>query len=274
MMQILVTNDDGIDSVGLHELARAMSDLGEVTIVAPDQEYSGFGAALGPVHLIRPEVHKRKVKGIDNAWAIGGPPALCVMYATLGVFDKEFDFVVSGINPGSNVGRSVYHSGTIGAVLTARNSGISGIAVSQAVNDWGVEGQGFDEVLDRQLWGTASQVAHTTVKALLADPPNFPSVLNINVPNLSIEDLKGWKFTEVGGPPPRTMSTAELEPKPGHEGSFRVKMSWGDPAELPIETDGGAVMAGFVSLTWLNAFAAESFGNMSGVGEKLDELLK
>ena len=85
---------------------------------------------------------------------------------------------------------------------------------------------------------------------MINELPPVPRVLNINVPNLPLGELQGWKFTEVGGPPPRTMATAKLEPKPGHEDSFRVAMSWGDPAELPPGSDGGTVMAGLVSLTW------------------------
>jgi 5'-nucleotidase len=119
-MRILVTNDDGIDSVGLHVLARAMRPFGEVVIAAPDQEYSGAGAAIGALHIIQPEVHKRQVEGIDTAWAISGPPALCVFFARLGVFGDPFDLVVSGINPGANVGRSVYHSGTVGEYSISR----------------------------------------------------------------------------------------------------------------------------------------------------------
>jgi 5'-nucleotidase len=123
-VRILVTNDDGIDSVGLHVLARAMRSHGEVVIVAPDREYSGASAAFGALHLIQPEVHTAHVEGIDVSWAVSGPPALCVMFARLGAFGAPFDLVVSGINPGANVGRSVYHSGTIGATLTGRNGGI------------------------------------------------------------------------------------------------------------------------------------------------------
>ena len=78
-MRILVTNDDGIDSVGLHVLARAMLEHGDVTIVAPDTEYSGAGAAFGPVHLIRPEVHEAHVEGMSDAWSVSGPPGLCVL---------------------------------------------------------------------------------------------------------------------------------------------------------------------------------------------------
>ena len=85
-MRILVTNDDGIDSVGLHVLARAVRPCGEVVVIAPDREYSGASAAFGALHLIHPEVHRTSIDGIDEAWAVSGPPALCVMFARLGAF--------------------------------------------------------------------------------------------------------------------------------------------------------------------------------------------
>ncbi len=252
-MRIMVTNDDGIDSVGLHVLARAMKELGDVVIVAPDREYSGFGCALGSVHLIRPEVHKSHVEGIDEAWSVSGPPALCSMFGRLGAFGGDpIDLVVAGINPGANVGRSVYYSGTVGACLSARNGGVTGVAVSQAVDSWGVLGQGWDDVLDKQLWDSAATVAQHAVRGLLSKPPTEPSVLNINVPNLPIEQIKGWKRCEIGTVPPRTMGAVRLEPKAGHEGSFNVAMDWGKEAkEIPVETDSGAVMNGYVSVSWL-----------------------
>ena len=123
-MRILVTNDDGIDSVGLHLLARAMTKHGDVTVVAPDSEYSGASAAFGALHLIKPEVHKVHLEGVERVFTVSGPPALCVFLARLGVFGEAPELVVAGINPGANVGRSVYHSGTIGAALTGRNGGI------------------------------------------------------------------------------------------------------------------------------------------------------
>jgi len=122
-MRILVTNDDGIDSEGLWVLARAMVPHGDVVVVAPDQEFSGASAALGALHLIQPEVRRLTIDGVPEAWSLTGPPALCVMFTRLGAFGAPFDLIVSGINPGANVGRSVYHSGTIGAALTGRNGG-------------------------------------------------------------------------------------------------------------------------------------------------------
>ncbi|MGI9623766.1 MAG: 5'/3'-nucleotidase SurE, partial [Acidimicrobiales bacterium] len=83
-MRILVTNDDGIDSVGLHVLARAVAPHGEIVVAAPDMEYSGASAALGALHMLRPEMHRAHIEGIDTAWAVSGPPALCVMFARLG----------------------------------------------------------------------------------------------------------------------------------------------------------------------------------------------
>ena len=124
--------------------------------MAPDDEYSGASAALGALHRIQPEVHQVRLDGLAEAWAVTGPPALCVMFARLGAFGPPFDLVVAGINPGINVGRSVYHSGTVGAALTARAGGISGVAVSQAVRGFGVEGQGWDEMLTGQVWDGAA----------------------------------------------------------------------------------------------------------------------
>ena len=257
-MRILVTNDDGIDSIGLHVLARAMRAHGDVVIAAPDREYSGAGAAVGALHLLQPETRRRQVDGIDESWAVTGPPALCVMFACLGLFGEPFDLVVAGINPGANVGRSVYHSGTVGAALTARSRGISGVAVSQAVTGFGVEGQGWDEMLIGQKWHTAAGVAEVVVGGLIDQMPVEPVVLNVNVPNVEPDQIVGWRRAEVGTLPQRAMAVARLEPMVGHEAAYSVKMTWGDAVDLPITTDVGAVDAGEVSITYLTRLEADS----------------
>ncbi len=250
-MRILLTNDDGIDSEGLHVLARAMVPFGDVVVAAPDQEFSGAGAALGALHLIQPEVRRVSLDGIAEAWSVTGPPALCVMFSRLGAFGPPFDLIVSGINPGANVGRSVYHSGTIGAALTGRNGGISGIAVSQAVSGSGIEGQGWDEMLIGQKWETAAAVASAFVEGFVAAMPAEPVVVNLNVPNVDFAEIKGWRHARIGLEPPRKVSDAKLEPKIGHEGAFHVRMSWGDALDLPADSDGGLVNAGYVSVSYL-----------------------
>jgi 5'-nucleotidase len=272
-MRILVTNDDGIDSVGLHVLARAMAPLGDVVVAAPDREYSGAGAALGALHVIQPEVRRCSLEGIDEAWSVTGPPALCVMFSRLGVFGPPFDLVVAGINPGANVGRSVYHSGTVGAALTARNGGISGVAVSQAVSGFGVEGQGWDEMIADQRWDVAGEVAARFVMAMLADMPSEPVVVNLNVPNLPLEQISAWRHTSVGTVPPRSMAGAHLDPIAGHDGAFYVRMSWGDAVSLPVHSDGGAVEAGEVSVTYLSRMSEHQVPAMAGAEAALDDLL-
>lgn len=272
-MRILVTNDDGIDSVGLHILARAMRPFGDVVIVAPDREFSGASAALGALHLIQPEVHRMSVEGIEESWAVTGPPALCVMFARLGAFGEPFDLIVSGINPGANVGRSVYHSGTVGAALTARNGMVSGVAVSQAVTGFGVEGQAWDEMLVGQKWETAASVAASYVEGLIVNMPQTPIVVNLNVPNCDLSDLKGWKYGRIGHEPPRRMSTATLEAKEGYQDSYYVRMAWGDAADLPEDTDGGLVQNGYVSVSYLSSIVNDARPDMSLAEKTLDVLI-
>lgn len=272
-MRILVTNDDGIDAVGLHVLARRLVELGDVIVAAPDREYSGASAALGTLHLIRPEVRRVSLEGVPEAWSVTGPPALCVMFARLGVFGEPFDLVVSGINPGANTGRAIYHSGTVGAALTARNGGVSGLAVSQAVDDYGVEGQGWDEMLTHQRWDAAAEVGARMAHALLAQPPTDPIVVNVNVPNRPLDEMVGWRRAQVALLPPRTLATADLIPKAGHDGAFDVEMRWGDPIELPADTDSGALEAGFVAVTALCRLRDDPSFALDGVAAALDDVL-
>jgi 5'-nucleotidase len=283
-VRILVTNDDGVDSEGLHVLARAMTAHGDVTVVAPDDEYSGASAALGALHRIRPEVHQTAIEGAAEAWAVSGPPALCVMFARLGAFGPPFDLVVAGINPGVNVGRSVYHSGTVGAALTARAGGMPGVAVSQAVQGFGIEGQGWDEMLTGQCWDSAASVADAVVGALIPVVKGAALVVNVNVPNQPLAGLAGWQHTSIGRIPPRVIAEATLEPKVGHPGTFRVAMNWGDAVSLPEGTDGGAIERNLVSVTFLSALAdvrslpeqgpsPDELAADAAIGAALDELL-
>jgi 5'-nucleotidase len=272
-MRILVTNDDGIDSVGLHVLARAMRPLGDVVVVAPDTEYSGAGAALGAIQKIRPEVRRVELEGLEEAWSVTGPPALCVTFARLGAFGSPFDLVVAGINPGANVGRSVYHSGTVGAALTARNGGTTAVAVSQEAAGGSIVGQGDEEDLSGQRWDDAASVAAAVVAALSADLPIRPLALNLNIPNLAVTDMGGWRWAPVGQSPARAMSSASLVPRPASPGTYGVTMNWGEKLALPAESDGGTVAAGLVSLTALGSLDSVGRPDTSGVAASLDALL-
>lgn len=260
-LQILVTNDDGVDSLGLHELARSMVEFGQVTVVAPDSEYSGAAASIGSIYDDDREVHRATIAGIDAVWTVSGPPALCVMYAHLGAFDFQPDLVVSGINPGANVGRSVYYSGTLGAAITARNYGIPGVAVSQAVDSGAVEGQAWGEIVAQLDWRTAASVAQRVVEALLPETQNNHSpgtapVVNINVPHRSLAEIDGWAWTEVAPGPQRTMSRVSLKPRPGHLGSYNVEFEFGSADEDPDPGTDVAVVSERVSISFISTMTA------------------
>jgi 5'-nucleotidase len=250
-----------------------MTDHGDVVVVAPDSEYSGAGAAIGAIWEMQPHVTRHELEGIPEAWAVNGPPALAVMYARLGAFGGDFDLVVSGINPGANVGRSVYHSGTIGACLSGRNGGWSGVAVSQASSGWGVEGQALEESVKLQKWHTAASVASSFVGGLIADPPDDVVIANINVPNLEIDELTGWSVTEVGLLPPRAMSGADLVQRPDAPDHYDVKVTWGEPIDLPDHTDGGAIERGRVSVSYLTRLQGERRADLSTAEAALGRLV-
>ncbi|MBV9254502.1 MAG: 5'/3'-nucleotidase SurE, partial [Actinobacteria bacterium] len=126
-MRILVTNDDGFAAPGLHALASAMREVtDDVLLVAPLEERSGSGAAIGAIHISQRVLFQPvEISGLPGmaAYAVDGPPALAVLTAARGGFGAPPDIVVSGINPGVNTGRAVVHSGTVGAALTAGNLG-------------------------------------------------------------------------------------------------------------------------------------------------------
>lgn len=278
-MRILVTNDDGIDAPGLHALANAMCDLTgghEIVVAAPNTEYSGAGAALGALHLITPVIRRVNLSNVaaDDTWSVSGAPALCVMFARLGAFGGPFDLVVSGVNPGANVGRATYHSGTVGAALTARNGNISGIAFSQAVSGYSIEGQAWDDAVRGMSFAASADVARTYVQAFVDDMPTEPVVVNINVPGRPIGEILGWKHTAVGTLPPRTVTEAKLEPVEGEEDAFRVVMNWGEKVNvLPENTDGGAVEAGYVSVSNLTRLLHEDRTDVASAEAALSSLL-
>ncbi len=277
-MRILVTNDDGIDSLGLHALAAAMTDFGEVTIVAPDTEYSGAGASLGTLTHGEPTATRRHLDGLESieAWAVTGPPALCVMYAQLGTFDdRPFDLVVSGINPGQNVGWSVYHSGTLGAALTGRNRGASGVAVSLGFNGADFEGQTWPDIVAAMEWDTGAAVARAVVSGLLAAPPPRPVVLNCNAPSRPLHELAGWQEAPVGTDPPRKLVSGSLvETDDDEPETYSLKMSWGDLSDLATGTDAWLVRNNTVSISWIGDLAATDADptHRAGVADRLDSL--
>jgi 5'-nucleotidase len=187
-MRILITNDDGVRAPGLAVLTRAVAqwmakapsgEIREALVVAPDVNYSGMSSAVGDV-FDNPKIKYRRhvIEGAESidAYALEAPPALCAILGSLGSFHFQPDVIVSGINNGANVGRSVLHSGTIGAILTGAQLGLSGLAISV---QWG-EDVHYD---------TAAAVAIEVLQELMNAPSR--TLLNLNVPNLPGNELKG-----------------------------------------------------------------------------------
>lgn len=178
-MRILVTNDDGIAAPGLQALATAALGTGaEVVVIAPCDDVSGCGAAIGPTHLMDPVAFRGvRLPGFDRivAYSCSGPPALAVVSAGLGLGLRP-DLVLAGVNRGLNLGAGVLHSGTVGAALTAANLGIPAIAVSLDAGR-------------SPRWGAAAAVAAALVPWLLES--RLPVALNLNVPNRTVEALEG-----------------------------------------------------------------------------------
>lgn len=179
-MRVLVTNDDGLHAPGLAHLAAAAVHAGhEVVAVAPDGNRSGSGAAIGDLgEQSSLRCRDMPLPGLDGVSSIelDAPPALCVITACLGAFGEPPEVVLSGINPGLNTGRSTFHSGTVGAALTAANFGLSAVAVSIAGHEPDVE-----------HWEVAADLAVST-SAWVAERRGITTV-NLSVPDLPADRL-------------------------------------------------------------------------------------
>ena len=165
-----MTNDDGVWAPGIRALALALRRAGhDVSVIAPAHDCSGFGAALGPLHITgKIDFERVRIDDLDApVCAVEGPPALCVFAACLGGFGDRPELVVSGINLGANTGRAILHSGTVGAALTGLGFSVPGLAVSQVVGD-------------PQPWDVAAAIAVAVAGRVDTWPDDV--VLNLNVP--------------------------------------------------------------------------------------------
>jgi 5'-nucleotidase len=183
---VLLTNDDGIESPGLHALAAALHALRhEVIVVAPQEDMSGVGAAIG---RIRPDqridTRPASIPGAPDvtAYSLAGPPGLAVMAACVSAFGARPELVVTGINAGPNTGHACLHSGTVGAALTAATWGISALATSAGVSD-------------PMYWETACGLIDEPLGLLARLPAG--TVLNLNAPACPLEKVRGVRWAAL-----------------------------------------------------------------------------
>ena len=232
---ILVTNDDGVLAHGLLMLAQEMRKLGKVSILAPDRNWSGGGHVKTLDRALR--VKEYRLADGSTAFASDGAPSDCVALAVLGYFKEKIDLVVSGINVGANLGHDVTYSGTVTAAMEAVIMGVPGVAVSL-------------EVLENHLgdmdYQPAAQAAHEVVEQVLANglPPEI--LLNVNVPYLPSDQIKGFLMTRQGLRVYHSRLDERIDPR----GKPYYWIGGDAPTGVPERgTDVGALAQGYVSVT-------------------------
>jgi 5'-nucleotidase len=234
-MHILVTNDDGITAPGLLVLAQEMRSMGQVSIVAPDHNWS----ASGHVKTMHRPLRVKEVTMADGTLALAsdGAPSDCVALALLGLLPEKVDIVLSGINPNANIGHDVTYSGTVTAAMEAAIGGVPGIAVSL---DSPI---GFKGELD---YGPAARAGARIVGSLIRHGLSPQTVLNVNVPYLQDHEIKGVMATRQGLRVYRDRLDRRLDPR----GKPYYWIGGDYPTAIPDEgTDYGALSRGYISVT-------------------------
>ncbi len=235
--RVLITNDDGIGSPGLHALAAAALEAGlSVVVAAPASEASGSSSSITAVEEDgRISIEERQLEGLDGveAFAVHGAPAFITMIATHGAFGPPPDIVLSGVNRGANVGRAILHSGTVGAALTAGVNDGRGMAVSL---DTGLNSEKIH-------WDTAARLATGLLPFLMDQEAG--SVLNLNVPNSAGPELPEYRsatLTRFG-----IVQTTLAE-----RGQQHVRLAIADTTETPDpDSDAALLAAGYATVTAL-----------------------
>lgn len=226
-MRILLSNDDGVHAKGIQVLQQALSQIAEVTTVGPDRNCSGASNSLTLINPLR-------VQQLDNGFlSVNGTPTDCVHLAISQLLDHTPDLVVAGINHGANLGDDVLYSGTVAAATEGRHLGLPAIAVSLA---------GRDE----EHFVTAAFVTVQVIKKLKSHPLPADQILNINVPALPIEQLKGIQVTRLGRRHKAETMTSAIDP-------WGKKIYWygslGPELDAGEGTDFYAVANGYASIT-------------------------
>ncbi|BFM51060.1 5'/3'-nucleotidase SurE [Marinomonas sp. THO17] len=224
-MKILIANDDGIDALGIQTLARHLSAQYDTLLVAPDRNRSGASNSLTLTRPLQPS------QVDEHAYKVDGTPSDCVNLALSGVIDGPVDIVVSGINHGPNLGDDVIYSGTVAAAMEARHLGRPALAIS---------------LVGTHHFDSAAQVVMMLLKDshTLAMPAGV--LLNINVPDLPYEQIKGLKVTRLGY---RHQAQAPISAQhPRGVPSYWIG-ALSEPYDASPGTDFDAVANGYVSIT-------------------------
>jgi 5'-nucleotidase len=262
MTHILVTNDDGVTAPGLLGLAQEMRKIAKVSILAPDRNWSGSGH----VKTLERPLRIKDVALLDGstAFASDGAPSDCVALALLGFIEEKIDLVVSGINPMPNLGHDVTYSGTVTAAMEAVIWDIPGIAFSLETNE---------NHLGSLDYRTAAQVARRVVETTLRHHLTPGLFLNVNIPYLPLDQIRGTRITRQGLRVYRDRLDRRVDPR----GRPYYWIGGDAPTGTPEEgTDIGALSNGYVSITPLQLdltmySAIPTLGDWDWAGSEGDE---
>lgn len=231
-MKILVSNDDGVHAEGISVLANSLKEIATIRIVAPDRNRSGASNSLT---LDRP-IRVRNLG--NNILSVEGTPTDCVHLAMTGLLERHPDMVVSGINEGANLGDDILYSGTVAAAIEGRFLGLPAIAFSLADRN--------NRQPDHHHYATAGTIALRLVKRLIQNPLPANTILNVNIPNLPLEEIQGFEITRLGTRHLAERTITQLDPR-GHT------VYWVGPAgpeqDAGEGTDFYAINTGKVSIT-------------------------
>ena len=235
-MRALITNDDGVGSVGLRTLTQAAVAAGlDVTVAAPHTERSGSSAALSALEEDgRLLVQEHTLDGLTDvtALAVHASPALIAFVASYGAFGQRPDLVLSGINHGPNTGQAVLHSGTVGAAFTAASHGIPALAVSLAS-------------ASQTHWDTAAAAATAALEWFLPHADQ-PVVANVNVPDVPRDRFRGLRAA-------RLAAFGAVQASIGESGSGFIPVTFSAPDTEPGPgTDLALIRQGWASVTVLH----------------------
>ena len=229
-MHLLLSNDDGYQAPGLIALADSLANIANVSVVAPHIDRSAASNSL----TLQLPLRAKEVK--SNWYYVDGTPTDCVHLGITGILSNEPDMVVSGINSGPNLGDDVIYSGTVAAAMEGRHLGFPAMAVS--INSF-----------EASHYQTAAIVTRDLVKQIIHRPISKDIILNVNVPDVPIEDIRGIQTTRLGN---RHKSEPALEDKdPRGKKIFWVGAA-GPEQDGGPGTDFHAVSENYVSVTPLH----------------------
>lgn len=229
---ILVTNDDGISAPGIRNLVESIVDLGDVVVVAPDSHQSGMGHAITISNILRMSPHDFGMPGVQ-AYKTTGTPVDCVKLAIYKILDRKPDVLVSGINHGSNASINVIYSGTMSAAVEGALEGIPSVGFSLC---------DFAEDAD---FSASRNVARTVTQKVLKHGTPTGTCLNVNIPKVAPEDLRGIKVCRQGAG--HWADSFEEREAPGGRTYYWMTGNFTD-VDKGEDTDEWALKHGYVSV--------------------------